>query len=317
MRYYTNSEMGTFKDCRRKWWLGTYRRLQRRHLKVTGAAPIGTRVHKALEAHYQPVQVMDPREALKIHIAGEREALIRSYDGPPNIYEHNPLESELKQFEDEAQLAVIMIDGYMQWLEESGEDSNYIVLSSEETVAFEFAPGYSLAGKRDTRLQRLSDGVKLSMDHKTGDFNGLMQQASQNEQMLLYEILQRITDPDNRNEGMLLNMLRKVKRTARANPPFYKRHEIRFNQPQLEAAWYHVMAVIGDIQSVTARLDAGESHQTVVYPRPNRDCSWKCEFFPVCPLFDDGSRAEDMIQSLFVQGDPLDRYPDLTGDHSE
>ena len=71
------------------------------------------------------------------------------------------------------------------------------------------------------------------------------------------------------------------------------------------------MAVIRDINDVTARLDAGESHLTAAYPRPNKDCSWKCEFFPVCPLFDDGSRAEDMIQSLYVVGDPLDRYPDL------
>jgi hypothetical protein len=135
--------------------------------------------------------------------------------------------------------------------------------------------------------------------------------------MLLYEILQRVTDPLNRNEGMIFNMLRKVKRTAKANPPFYKRAEVRFNQHQLDSAWYRFMGIIRDIDEVTARLDAGESHLTAVYPHPTKDCHWKCEFYPVCPMFDDGSRAEDMLQSLYVVGAPLERYPDLNGGTDE
>jgi hypothetical protein len=130
------------------------------------------------------------------------------------------------------------------------------------------------------------------------------------EQMLLYEILRRLTT-EGRSDGMLFNMIRKVKRTARATPPFYERLPVPFNQHQLESAWYRIMAIINDIQAVTARLDAGESHLTAAYPRPNKDCSWKCEFFPVCPMFDDGSRAEAMIESLYNVADPLDRYPDL------
>jgi hypothetical protein len=116
-----------------------------------------------------------------------------------------------------------------------------------------------------------------------------------------------------KSDGMVFNMLRKVKRSARANPPFFKRAEVRFNEHQLTSAWYRVMAIINDIEAVTARLDAGESHYTAAYPRPNGDCSWKCEFYPVCGLFDDGSRAEDMLISLYQVGDPLERYPDITG----
>lgn len=314
MRHYTNSEMQTFKDCKRKWWLGTYRGLRTRRRAALGAAPIGTRVHKGLEAWYQPdgQPRTDPREAIRTFINHERAMLIESYgtEEERSIYETDPLAAALEQFDKEAELATIMVDGYWEWLEE-GADSDYIVLSSEESVSYEFEPGSSLTGKRDTRVKRISDGVNMSMDHKTGDFSDLEKGAGQNEQMLLYELLQRITDPSNRNEGQVLNMLRKVKRTARATPPFYKRHIIRFNQYQLDSHWYHVMGVIRDIQAVTAELDAGASPDVVAYPRPNRDCSWKCEFYPVCPMFDDGSRAEDMVQSLYVQGNPLERYPDL------
>jgi hypothetical protein len=321
VRYYTNSEMQTFKDCRRKWWLGSYRHLRTRRAAALGAAPIGTRVHKGLEAWYQPdgQPRTDPRAAVRTFIELERARLIESYgtDEERSAFEYDPLAAALATFEKEAELATIMVDGYWDWLEEEGVDSDYDVLASESSVEYEFAPGRSLAGRRDTRVRRLSDGVKLSMDHKTGDFGDLEKQAQQNEQMLLYEILQRVTDPENRNEGMVLNMLRKVKRSAQAKPPFFKRFEIRFNQHQLDSAWYRFMAVINDIDAVSARLDAGESHLTAAYPRPNRDCSWKCEFYPVCPMFDDGSRVEDAIMSLYVVGDPLDRYPDLNGGINE
>lgn len=317
MRYYTNSEMGTFRDCRRKWWLGTYRRLQLRARTVIGAAPIGTRVHSALEPWYQPegVERRDPRIVVKEIIAHDRATLIESIGPVEDNDEFNPLTAALKQFDSESELVTIMIDGYMDWLEETGADSDYRIIASEQSVQYEFAPGEAIAGRIDTQVQRIHDGVLFGMDHKTGDFGALEKKLPQDEQMLLYEILRRLNNPDSRSDGMIFNMLRKVKRSARANPPFFKRAEVRFNQHQLESAWYRVMAIINDIKSVTARLDAGESHFTAAYPRPNGDCSWKCEFYIVCPMFDDGSRAEDMIQSFYVQGDPLERYPDLTGDY--
>lgn len=313
MRYYTNSEMSTFKECRRKWWLGTYRELRLKASRYVGAAPIGTRIHLAMEPYYQPEGGMDPREKMKQIIAVERATLIEenAHLATPDD-EFNPLTAMLKQFDNEAELSQIMIDGYMEWLEETGADSDYRVIAGEQTVQYEFAPGKAIAGKLDVRMQRIHDGVFFGLDHKTcGGFADLERRLPMDEQMLLYEILQRITNPDFQNAGMIFNMLRKVKRSKTAKPPFFKRTEIRFNAHQLSSMWYRVMGVINDIDAVTARLDAGESHLTAVYPRPNNDCHWKCEFYPVCPMFDDGSRAEDMVQSLYVQGNPLERYPDL------
>lgn len=302
--------MSTFRDCRRRWWLGTYRRLRPRARKLTGPAPIGTRVHQSLAPWYVPdgESRVDPRETLELIITEDRAELLASL-GEDEIANG----MTVKDFEKENDLVRAMIEGYVEWLEETGIDSDYRVVGSERAVEHQFADGLSIAGRIDTLLERISDGAHLGMDHKTGDFGNLVKMLPMEEQMLLYEILRRV-NTDGRSDGMLFNMLRKVKRTSTAKPPFYHRVEIRFNQHRLESAWYRVMAIINDILAVTARLDSGESHLTVAYPRPNKDCSWKCEFFPVCPMFDDGSRAEDMIQSLYVVGDPLDRYPDLTGE---
>lgn len=317
MRYYTNSEMGTFKDCRRKWWLGTYRKLRLRATQLTGAAPLGTRVHKAMEGWYQPdgIERVDPRIRIREVVAAERATLIEqnAHLMPQTEEEFNPLTALLKTFDSEAEMSVIMVDGYVQWLEETGADSDYRVIAGEQTVEYEFVPGKSIAGKLDVRMQRIHDGVFFGMDHKTcGGFAELERRLPVDEQMLLYEILSRVTNAEHQNAGMIFSMLRKVKRSAQAKPPFFQRAEVRFNHHQLESMWYRVMGVINDIDAVTAQLDAGASHYVVAYPRPNKDCSWKCEFYPVCNMFDDGSRAEDMIQSLYVQGDPLERYPDLT-----
>lgn len=321
MRYYSNSEITTFKDCRRKWWLGSYRHLRLKARKVVGAAPIGSRVHEALAPWYVPEGVVriDPRVALEEAIVRDRDALTASAFNSASLAPDPEMAeaiilSEMKDFEKEIDLCRAMIEGYVQWLEETGADSDYRVIMSEMPVSYEFASGESLIGRIDTQVEQISSGLQLGIDHKTGDFGALRKTLPQSEQMLLYEILRRVTFPDTRSDGMMFNMIRKVKRTAAAKPPFFDRQIVRFNQHQIESAWQRVMATINDIREVTRRLDAGESHLTAVYPRPNNDCSWKCEFFPVCPMFDDGSRAEDMLQSLYMVGDPLERYPELSGD---
>ena len=48
----SNSEIQTFKDCRRKWWLTYYRRLQPKYRDSTGALALGTRIHAALDDYY-------------------------------------------------------------------------------------------------------------------------------------------------------------------------------------------------------------------------------------------------------------------------
>lgn len=320
MRYYTHSEAQTFMECRRRWWLGYFRNLRPKFRKVTGAASIGTRVHSALAPYYVPPgdRPRDPRQVLEEVIAADRAVLLESIATHPNdggwMDEASDPSSQLKDFESEVELCRIMIAGYMDWLAETGVDSDYeVVIPSESTISYEFRAGESLAGRLDAQVVQISTGAHKGIDHKTGDFGDLRAQLRDDDQMLRYEILRRSKMPEARSDGMLFNMMRRVKRTAKAKPPFYDRMTVNFNQHQIESAWTRTMAIINDIREVEQRLLAGESHLTAAYKRRTKDCSWKCEFFSVCPMFDDGSRAEDLLSSLYTVGDPMERYPELTG----
>ena len=111
-----------------------------------------------------------------------------------------------------------------------------------------------------------------------------------------------------RSEGGIFTMLKKVKRSANARPPFYDQIEVRHNVFALRSFWQRINGTLIDMMKTRDGLDAGGDHRFLAYPRPSRDCKWKCQFFTVCPLLDDGSAAEQAISEMFDVGDPYDYY---------
>ena len=149
------------------------------------------------------------------------------------------------------------------------------------------------------------------IDHKTvGHLSGPVHTLPQNEQMLHYHLIEWLSseNTEDRCDGALYNMIRRVKRSQRAKPPFFSRIEVRHNPYELDAYKRRAFAAAGDIIAATERLDRGEHHLDVVYPSPSGDCTWSCYFLAVCNMFDDGSRAEDMLTGLYAEGNPRARY---------
>ena len=178
-------------------------------------------------------------------------------------------------------------------------------------------------GKLDIEAERTYDDSLLFLDHKT--VQSISDSASRlhmDEQMLHYHLIKYLKElelaeaeqrPMRMVDGALYNMLRKVKRTARATPPFYDRVEIRHSHDELQAYYRRVWGEVRDILETEKRLET-EDPRVVAYPRPSRDCSWKCEFFPVCPLIDTApAAAEAMLAGAYEHQDPLDRYQDQDG----
>lgn len=298
LRKFSNSEITTFKDCRRKWWLTYYRKLGLRAPEVTGPRPVGTGVHHALATHYTGTE--NPLQALS-ELHAEWELVLTSAG------------KDLKKFQSESELQRIMTEGYFQWLEETGADADLEVVEAETYLEARIRiPDFGdviIMGKIDLRVRRRTDGSYWILDHKTvATFVSHMFLLRSNEQMLHYHLLEILQDTEARTNGVLYNMLRKVKRTAKAKPPFYERIEIRHNPHQIQNYVTRLTSTIHDILTVQKRLDQGEDHQAVVYPRPNADCEWKCDFSAVCPLFDDGSRVEDMLHMVYVEKDPHAHY---------
>lgn len=331
----SNSETETFKRCPRKWWLGWYRRLTLRAADRTGPLATGDRVHRALACWYVPdgQTRVDPRDALE-------RIIVDDWTAVANVARERGLdETQLAElanrFQDANSLERAMIEGYVQWLQETGADSEYRIVGAEQAIYWDtqvdpYEHVHSSNGSQlsnahrlrdvrviarlDTRVQRISDGAWLFKDHKTcADLKTPQKTLHGNPQMLTYLVLEWLNTAEGeaRCDGALYNMLRKVKRTQRANPPFFERVEVRHNVHELENHKRELLAWTRQVLRAVDALDTGADPHDVV-PRTWRDdCSWSCDFFPVCPMFDDGSRVEDALSGLYVEHDPRLRYNDL------
>jgi hypothetical protein len=299
----TNSEIQTFKDCRRKWWLGTYRALKPKNKTYVGPLTLGIRIHNALELFYTTGE----------NPVDEYERLQRIDNALFEASNDANFEDKVKKFNSEAELGRIMLEGYMEWMAETNPDADIEVIAAESKLStrLEMDPRVELMGKTDLKVRRASSGRHALMDHKSAaSFNSYYETSHMSEQLMLYVILEKLdtVNGDPKVDGGIYNLLKKVKRSSKASPPFYERLDVRFNDKQLQSFWIRTMGTVRDIMELRDRLDAGEDHRFYAYPSPTKDCTWKCPFFQVCPMFDDGSSAEAMLEELYEQADPNARY---------
>ena len=306
----TNSEVQDFEDCARKWWLTVYRELGKPEgVEFNRPTSIGTMYHAGLAAYY--TKGVHPAEYAKKLYAAAVVKLAEEYDELTRA----PYMSALEKEQD---LVVTMLEGYYEWLEETAADEFLEVLGAEELVVVPLAKGLVAQGKIDAPARwKYSPEILSQLEHKTvGNFEDIPKTAQVNPQFLQYDLLAylraKILGTGERTDGVIVNMGRKVKRSARANPPFFARHEVRHNEAELRAHWKHLVSAGREIQRARARLDAGEDHHVVVPPHVTRDCAWKCPFAGPClsGMFDNGEDVEGYLARNYVHRDPLARYTD-------
>lgn len=314
-RRFSQSEMKTFLRCKRKWWLSEYRRLAPLGSGPTGPLRSGTRVHTALEAFYTPD-------------ANEFEALTEAQAADWLEYTVNclsaneePDASIAAEFAKDCQLERIMVEGYGEWIAESGVDAGIEFIATEEIVTVpgdrvysdlvdEFGP-FDIVGKLDARVRRESDGARMFLDHKTAkSLTMALPTLQMDMQMMHYMWLESMTTPEGeRSDGALYNVIKKVKRTSTAKPPFFARYEVHHNDDAIYSYSVRLSQIVSEILVMERQLTMyPHSAEHIAYANPTNTCSWECPFFTLCPMFEDGSRAEDMIRDQFTTRDPLARY---------
>lgn len=314
IRRISHSEIQNFKQCRRSWWLRWYRGLRPRVESLTEKRSTGDRAHRALQGWYVPdgTPRVDPREGLE-HVILEDRALLRDQlvaSGAQVPDDHD----EMKKLVKANDLERIMIQGYMEWLAETGEDAYLRVIAPEvflETTLPELGDdSLHIVGKLDVRVYRVSDGRRLFIDHKTRDVAPTLDELRRDEQMLHYELLEEAGEDGDGEpcDGALYNVLRRVKRSAQAKPPFYVRHLVTHNQHTRKAYRSRLVATVRDMIKVEEALDAGADHLDTAYPTPSRDCGWRCPFARICPMFDDGSDVERLLTDHYQSDNPLYYY---------
>ena len=301
MRSFTNSEIQTYKRCRRKWWFGHWLKLKLIRGKVSKPREVGSLVHHIIDRYYQGGMIADVMEELALELEGMNA-----------------------QFPDQekdviaiGELSRIMLEGYFEWVEETGADAHLEVVAPEQMVQVEMPElGVMLRGKLDVRVKNRQTGGRQFLEHKTvSSFADKIDLADMDDQLLEYHMLESLTgDTDERSDGTILNMLRRVKRTATAKPPFYMRFEVPHNRDELRTFYLRTRGVIMDILQTESRLAEGEDPMTVVYPTIDRSCTWQCDFFSVCSMMNDPNKhADDLISLTFEQHDPNARYSSDTG----
>jgi hypothetical protein len=265
----------------------------------TGPLPLGSRIHAALEGYYT-----DGRDPVEVHRELAQVDRLKLLDEGRDITE----------LDNEADLGRIMLEGYMEWIAETGADSDIEVVGAEQFVHADILDGVvRLIGKLDLRIKRRTDDVRLFVDFKTaGNFSDFTRMAAQDEQQLMYHLLEMLQPgEDERCDGGMYRLLKKVKRTASARPPFYEQVEVRHNAISVRNFWKRVHGIASDILHARRALDNGGDHQVIAYPTPKRDCSWDCPFVQMCPMVDDGAAWERFLEDHFEEGDHLERYGDM------
>jgi len=313
-RRISHSELKDFQRCKRRWWLRHVRRLAPKIVGPVGPLQSGSRVHTALEAYYTPGAEADPRAVLEdVLRQAQQDYMMRCAE-----LEIEPDTAVLQQFTKDAELERAMIEGYAEWLAETGADAHLKVIDTERQVSVtdeqlraQFHRPFTVVGKLDARVIDETTGHRRFIDHKTVKAFA-RHDLRQDPQMLHYHLLEVFADDmgEERCAGAIYNMLRKVKRTKTAKPPFFLRETINHNDAEIEAYRLRLLGLIANVFELEARLEqlGDDGARMFAYPNPTADCAWDCDFVQICSMFDDGSRVEDAIRDLFAERDPLTRY---------
>lgn len=311
----SNSELQTWTDCHRRWFFTFYREMgpKKADNAITGALAFGTRIHICLDRMYtngeNPLEVYEELHSKIVfdilqheqHIGGYQDKILR------------------RKAQSEREMAHAMLEGYIAWASEHGIDEGLEVAGAE--IVVEVASGIDgvrLRGKLDQRIWRKIDGARLFRDFKTAaNLEDGPATLPLDEQMLFYMMLERLDalaklgkEASEPTIGGLYLMLKKNKHTAAAKPPFYAQVEVHHNTRELESMRLRTHKRVREILEARRELDAGGDMRYWAYPRPTRDCKWKCAFLPICPIADDSDSEvlEQMLQNVYEYRDPYERY---------
>ncbi|QEM41603.1 Cas4 family exonuclease [Gordonia phage Forza] len=300
----SQSDLAAFKADRREWLLSSYLGLKPKDEPVYGPLRLGTRVHAALERYYGY-----GHELVDTYVEIAHDELRK--------LEESKVVFDVSAWQREAELGRIMLAGYAEWLEETGADANLEILGAEEKLSHLVeidGVTVELRGKIDLRARDTFTGQNLVIDWKTtANMAWLSASAPHSEQLLTYMTLERLQGDGHPDEYLLQGarfvMLRKVRRTGTAKPPFYDTIEVHHNKTRLRNYYTQLLGTLADYVRVVKALDESIDHRFVAYPNASTHKRWS-PYNALTQMMDDGSDVEAMIADLFVQNDPHERYAD-------
>lgn len=283
----TNSEIQTFKECRRKWYYNYYLGFApaEEHVALT----TGTLWHEMLEEYYN---IDEPDPELRLKAAGEVLLAHQIMHNDPKI---------------KYGMLLNMLRAYHNWIEEEGRDHNLLFSSIEQVGQIELMPGVNLRGKIDVIAEDLDLETFLLVDHKSCRDFGIVSTLPLNQQMRTYALICREDPTIPTVTHAFYNMARKVDPDhARAQPPFFMRERIYLTDDLIDNHRAELCITAKEIRNTREALD--ETPEPVIPMTVSPACSW-CSYSSPCSQ--QGDPHADFRWNLelnFIERDPNARY---------
>lgn len=302
----TQSTLKTFRRCRRKSFLKDVQSLSLKDkYKTIGVADIGTVYHKYLEYYYQDTdQTVEEVE----------NRVFRSYKAAvEHLLQHNP--TKALEYKNAIETAHIMFEGYVEWIGEESIDAGLTFIENEKifkspVLTIEISGKqipFQFQGKIDLiAVDENYSNLPSIIDHKSVARFDDWDLRLYTEQIMFYEMLVQM-DPKYPVLGpSYINWARRVKRTARAKPPFYERPRIYRINSKYETFTNQVTEILRAMLQTFDDVDY--ENDLKLYPSPTRDCTWDCDFVGICEMYDDGSAINEFVKEYYKTSKPFTPY---------
>lgn len=281
------SQLGLFRECRRHWEIEYLRgiELDRPPSASKGSRDLGSLVHRLAESYYAG---RDWQAGLDDEIKARIDAGAWS-----------------EEWADHYVLARIMFEGYVEWLGESAADVGERVVMVEQNLeapVLEYkGDTVILTGKPDLVTYNEMTEQHVITDTKTvSRLDSVLVHAPQ---LLTYAMLIKLQHGIDVDLART-NQLKKVKRTARAAPPFYGRPELVINTTLLRTHWAQTIGQLKEMVDLMQYWDEKqdterESYDELFYPNPGIMRCNGCDARAICQNMDDGSNYEYIIRNHY------------------
>lgn len=292
MRKFRQSAIKEWKACRRQAMLDYfmdglgYEKARDPGAPASGGRDVGSIVDLGYETYYNGG---DPLAAIDAYRTATEEEIGESLSD---------------EWEKAFRLSRIMVEGYVDWVAESGIDIGETTLATkmqlEVCVGTIRGEEVYVTGELDRLVRDDITGELIIDDCKTVDGFADLRWLAMGDQLLTYNILVRMTQGESVYRGRH-TQLRKVLRSARATPPFYDRTEFPYNDTQVGNHWTHLLATLDSMVEAAQAIEADpEAHHRYCYPNPTKDCTWRCDFLAICPMLDDGSYWRNSLGDMYL-----------------
>ncbi len=290
--YLRVSDYRAWLDCRRKFYLTKVYGIQEdtdlTRVRPPGNADIGSIVDHGLNALFNDQGRVDLWGAHNVPVGAVNSQWA-------------------KEWGNAVELSSIMLDGFEEWWAEQEESATLETRGIQVEVEHRFGPFYVGPGRSYEVYVTLIGHIDYeAYDHKfntlaANDFKTvatLGQHLKQVDvQMNIYALL--LAYSRNEHVGIARHIqLRRVKRTARATPPFYGKRTIVINHAQLARAEILLIHALRDMVQLYP-WNAEHADDARYYPSPTGECNWKCNVKSLCDMMDDGSDWDSIAVNAY------------------